>query len=267
MRASAILCLSVCACSSNTAPLVDRFPTETATGCDSAATTATCFVGAAFAECPGSSKPAAYCSADDSDGCRWISNGCPTKPFVAPLTPDCSCTSGTCPSTKHSMAGFVLQYGTDPWTRARAMTVTASIDRNLKKPAAPVIDCTGSSVDCQGNANPCCKQLPGTPPEPVTIIANQSRPGTFITTLTVKGALAGWYLLIEADLAGANPAARVCRLAFSDALNCTPRPDYPDCATAGQLRLSADPKSTPLELIGLDVSARFKNGLAVTASL
>jgi len=103
-----------------------------AVGCEQT-TRESCYMGVAFAHCPGPQRPAVYCAGSNgglpgSQGCVWVSSGCPLEQYKIELTADCTC--------KQCQAGhqmnmwlFMISFGTAPWSRtglpsSKAMSAT-----------------------------------------------------------------------------------------------------------------------------------------------
>jgi hypothetical protein len=227
-----------------TRPCVDRPPVA-----DLAS--AACYAGAAFLDCPGAASPALFCS--DSD-CKWISHGASVAPLTFKVAGDCTC-EPQCPSgMTPALYRFIYERGTDPWTRERDRNVTATVGA-VPPQSAHSITCSNCS-GCSIGDNPCTAA-------PLTVVT-RDLPGTYRVLLGTAGGVYGWLMEIEIDLQYlGQPAARVCRLPFTDALACKSGPDRL-CAAAGTIKMSSLPTLATLK-IALSVSVDFPDGAHIDA--
>jgi len=195
----------------------------------------TCFLGAAFAACPGEgAPPAAYCSSA-ARRCLWSSNGCPFGEYTIPIGPACTCVGQPCPSMFETVLyRFVMEHGSAPWTRDREMNVQVSLDPALA-PTETAVTCSGCTGACIAGDNPCGA---------TNLMALKETPGTLVVEVMTAGGLWGWRLAIEADMAATKPVARICRLPFSDALSCEQGTVV--SAASGEVTFNQDPGSGPL---------------------
>jgi hypothetical protein len=214
-----------------------------------------CYIGAAFATCPGAGPSMAYCG--PTGGCLWVSNGCPLPDYQAHLPADCNCRGDFCWGVEASatMASFVGTRGDVPWDRLREMNLSVKIDTTLK-PGQPAIHCASCSGGCSTEATPCgAKEL--------TI--RRYMPGTYFVRFHSKTAFAGWDLEIEADFAAKPHTARACRFPFTDAPQC--KSGQPICATSGSLVLAARPTKSDFLKVKGAFKFTFADGVVIDGTL
>ncbi|MCA9671426.1 MAG: hypothetical protein KC503_37775 [Myxococcales bacterium] len=185
---------------------------------------AQCFVGESFAECPGTqAAPRAYCG---MFGCRWVSTGCPLKEHPTPLASDCRCNGTYCPGElSPTMSSFYLAWGNKPWTRTRATNVRVTWNASTTSP--PAISCSKCEGSCSAQYGLCAG---------AHVKVSRSALSTKTVRLLATGLLAGWYLSLELDFDATPPVARACRLQFTDVHDCSP-PTEPVCASSGSIDL------------------------------
>ena len=210
-------------------------------GPDSAGT-GNCYLGASFAQCPGPDKPALYCQPKKSGAaCLWISNGLAMGTYTQPRKPACTLNTEWWP-----LGRFLYQYGGKPWTRKRAMSLKVNVQTSVKISSTAVICATCTPPWTTGDT-PCNHQVQ----------AFTEFPGTYVLRLHPTG-LYGWFLELEVDHKATPPAARLCRLPFTDALAC--KVSTVQCAESGSVTLNAQPSSGAYKSIAGTFTAKFGAG-------
>jgi hypothetical protein len=211
-----------------------------------------CLVGAAFAHCPGSQSPSAFCGVPGS--CIWVSNGCPLSDWTYPLAADCETSPSAPLELSPTMASFMFAHGTKPWSKDRDMNVTVAVDSSLQSQTSTNVSCSPCSGPCDTPATPCGA---GT-----DLMAIFNTPGTLLLRYHSTNAFAGWDLQIEIDPTSTPMAARACRLQFTDAISCTPQ--EPICADSGTVKFSEAPSSANWPKLHATFRLVFPDGMTIT---
>lgn len=144
------------------------------------------------------------------------------------------------------------------------MNVAVSVDPNANAAGSDALTCQGTGAASCSKPTICCAATTGPGAGPVERQAVKELRGTFALRISAKGALAGWQLLIEVDHQATPPAARVCRIPYTDSLQCGDIGADRECASGGQITLSSAPTQATLEALRGTFSATFPSGLAVT---
>ena len=202
-----------------------------------------CYLGVAFADCPGSAAPELHCN---ETACRWFA-GCVPAGAGPAFGTDCACQGTGCPQGNVARL-FVTGRGTDPWTRERDLVVTVAEVQGVGS-STPVLTCTGCGGSCALGDNPCSTG-------PAVL---RESPGTEVVVFHTNGGLWGWWLELELDLERTPPMARICRIPFSDMIACDPGQLV--CASQGKISLA--PGQGPLSG---ELSAQFPDGASFTGT-
>ena len=201
-----------------------------------------CLVGSNFVHCLGPPAHALFCSPGKTGSCRWISTGKAVLGFTQPVQPTCGTNTSWWP-----LGRFLFEYGDQPWLRTRAMTLSVKEDASLKATQNEV-KCSSCAIPWASSADTLCNRT--------AHVATEAMPGTYILRMTPPGGLYGWLLELEVDTQASPPAARLCRLAWTDSLMCSVAKSVV-CADSGSVTLTTLPTATTYKSIKGSFTAKF----------
>ena len=226
----------------------------------------TCVEGVAFVDCAGVVAPEVFCGGGEAGRCVWVSDGCPIGDYTHRVGSSCSCGDTGCPPSG-TISSFFYGFGTAPWSRQDpAMNIAVSIDENVNGANDDSIQCGGAgAADCS-KPTICCAMTTGPGGGPVTLQTTKQLWDTFALRVGAKGTLAGWQLLLEVDLDASPPAARACRVPFTDNPNCGDSSSERECAIGGSIGLSASPAMSTFEGVRGTFSVTFPSGLEISGA-
>ena len=227
---------------------------------------ADCVYGGAWAECGGADDGPLFACYASGGGCLWFEHGCLAQGFVASSCPAddlCCIENFPYPASEPpiyrsiGLAGFLSEWGTQPWDRARERSGYVTVAPLA--PAETAIACTGVVDAAMG---PC-----GT-------LSNSGRRyvnGAVFTTLVRPNAIAIGFWTLSIEITRDDDAtlhAQVCRLQSTDytSFRCWDR--EPACATSGALTLDAFPADDAAAVTTrLQLHAVFADGATIDAQL
>lgn len=209
---------------------------------------ASCVVGEFFADCGGTSEPILACAlGGNSVDCRWFVGGAPPSPYVATgcTESDC-CVNGEWPITceTHQVFGATLDralqgWGTDSWTRSRALTVDV-----LENPSVANDTPFACSSECsfEFERSPCCGYTDQ--------MAHLRVLDTVVISPRTDNSGSGWTPVVE--VVPEENKARVCAYRFDDDVGFECPAQEVVCATSGTIELAyvPDTASAAIGLVG-----------------
>ena len=219
-----------------------------------------CYIGNAFAECPGRNKPMAYCAEYSEthgklgDGrCKWISNGCPLENYKTPLDPKCQCNGMKCGfDLQYGMSSFVESFGISPLSRFSHLNIQIKYNGNTPATSPHVICYNCAYMPCSSGSTPCSDSK---------VYFVRAIPGTLSLRFFPSYLMGGWFLEIEADTKLEKPKGRICLRHFSDNKFCVPQ--VPTCAIDGTIEFDHKESQIDLDKVHGSFNASFENGMSV----
>lgn len=215
-------------------------------------------MGAFWGDCGCDGQPKLACTDDARRSCRWFVGGCAPEGYaVSPCSVEDICCVDDWPFEGHRGVATHQQlwaWGLEPWDAEREMNVGVIVDPSLE-PEEREWTC---AVD----------EKVGSPCEGEEQLGREHYGGTFSLRLSSDTvSFGGWYMLVEVRR-GEDPAARVCRLPFTDDVEASCSsidPEYRDpdpvCASIGLLTLTAMPgDAVSLEDVHGTLTTTFPEG-------